>query len=576
VRAKSKSIKVKERTGMGESLRKDYTVAYYDFRSKQDYIYRTNEMREITGASIIMEGAYQDFIKEYNDEGDGVIRVAEPPDTPFELQAFDGQPCQGEVLYEGGGNMLIIFKNTTDCQAFNRHFSLWLVKKTYSLTFICSFVTFAELQSALQSDNPNYRDVRDAVFKKHDQTKRLSSPRSFANVLPFTQIDRKTALPITHKRAYPLERESLSQESELKRQAYDEWRKETRDNKAADDEAANPAKPSKDDASAGVEEHEKHLDKIVTEKGVESLLAVIYIDGNDMGERIKSYIDEDASFEAGVNAMREFSLHIKQAFVLKPREKIKHLVETNAAQSDGGSTVKSLRHVIGGGDEVTIVCNARIALEIVKAYFDSLDETNKELPSERPPYSACAGIAIFHSHAPFTTAYKIAEKCCENGKKRRRELPDSAGEPDNQPQPFKDNCYLDYYYFMSGVTGELEELREKQEQDRTNTPYCIRGEDTAHCFCDFNGVAEELQKAKRANVKALRDAALKSDTDFEIELERIRSRVPSFALGQTDGGAAKAAKSAPKATKILKKIVYDVATVYDLWFREEDAQDAKN
>ena len=54
---------------------------------------------------------------------------------------------------------------------------------------------------------------------------------------------------------------------------------------------------------------------------------------------------------------------------------------------------------------------------------------------------ACAGIAIFHSHAPFAAVYDIAEECCENAKKKSRKTGGN---------------YFDWYFCRSGLTNDME------------------------------------------------------------------------------------------------------------------------
>ena len=78
-------------------------LALYDFGSKQEYIYRTSKIKEISGASVLLAGMYREF--------NSILQLQEPKielkytvDEPFELSAFvngAGKP-DGEVLYDGG------------------------------------------------------------------------------------------------------------------------------------------------------------------------------------------------------------------------------------------------------------------------------------------------------------------------------------------------------------------------------------------------------------------------------------------------------------------------------------------
>ena len=68
--------------------------------------------------------------------------------------------------------------------------------------------------------------------------------------------------------------------------------------------------------------------------------------------------------------------------------------------------------MVFAGDEINLICNARDAYDIAKTYLKGLHQVSWKDSTE--PCSACAGIAIFHSHAPYAQAYKIAEECCES------------------------------------------------------------------------------------------------------------------------------------------------------------------
>ena len=84
--------------------------------------------------------------------------------------------------------------------------------------------------------------------------------------------------------------------------------------------------------------------------------------------------------------------------------------------------------VIGGGDEITIICKAEDALNITTRYFELLDKSMSVLPNgcgqqmteAQKKNTACAGICVIHAKSPFTVAYEIAEAACENAKKEYR------------------------------------------------------------------------------------------------------------------------------------------------------------
>jgi len=219
---------------------------------------------------------------------------------------------------------------------------------------------------------------------------------------------------------------------------------------------------------------------------------------------------------------------------------VEYLMQLQQKVPDGRKPF--MRRIISSGDDVTIVCNARQALEIAKVYFESLEQTNRE---EDQNYSACMGIAVFHAHAPFAAVYEIAEQCCESGKKRMKKL------------KLTDACYIDAYFCQSAITGDLETLRERTGKARTCMPYCL-----PDGLDKFEAIGKELSKINRGNVKALRDAAFRSQVDFEMELMRVQSNCKeALAID-------KKCRSEEDRAK-LRAMLCDVCTFYDLWFGGE-------
>ena len=122
-------------------------------------------------------------------------------------------------------------------------------------------------------------------------------------------------------------------------------------------------------------------------------------------------LGESTDYDSCINALRTFSVNTDSDFVDKPIKAIEKLLSDKLA---AGVRYARYRRVIAGGDEITLICNARLVPEILDVYFRTLD-------SENSGNYACAGVAIFHSHAPFADVYEIAEQCCESGKEQSRQ-----------------------------------------------------------------------------------------------------------------------------------------------------------
>jgi hypothetical protein len=271
----------------------------------------------------------------------------------------------------------------------------------------------------------------------------------------------------------------------------------------------------------------------MVDKGTDSLLAIIYIDGNNMGQKVKNVTDGKNDYTAGINALRNFSKKTNVDFVENPIKAITQKLETlHSNASDEKEKKKYLfRKIISGGDEITIVCNAHTVPEILETYFDKLTSESDN--------SACAGVAIFHSHAPFSEVYKIAEQCCEMGKKKSH-LEENSGKN-----------YIDFHYCHSGITNSLEVIRDIQEKNYTSRPY-----EYSESWKDFLRFGKLLVKySKRSDVKILGEAIVKGESYYKEEMRRIASRDSKNELAELFENEEK-----------IKKMLFDISIVYDLWF----------
>lgn len=495
-------------------------TALYDCRSKQEYIYKTNKIKEIAGASALLSHVYEMFIREClsnniiienNWKKKNLQNIYEP--VVFSKSAFAESENDGTVIYEGGGNLYILYKNRDIFLKANRIFSKMLLDKTYTISVIASGVETSD----------NFNDDRKALYEQNKYQKNLGTFSVPCNVLPFTQVDRNTWQPVVEKE----KGKDYSKESFLKKIAYKNYCTENCN-----------------------ENQSEHLDSLVWKKGEESLLAVIYIDGNAMGNKIKSLTENIKDYDSCVNKLRRFSILTDEIYVNQPVEAIEKMLgkkrsDMTEEEIKLNPDFHKYRKIIGGGDEITIICNARDAKDIILTYFDTLEKSQPLV--DNSVNASCAGVAIFHSHAPFSEVYKIAEACCEMGKEKTR------------ANDSKDN-YVDFHYCHSGIVNDLETIRNQQEANLTKRPYRVEKSGNFHkdCFRDFCYKIAMLSEIGRQNIKALRDSSFKGDSYFRFELERILSRY-------NNGDFRKIYEEYKDDKDALKKIVYDVSLIYDLW-----------
>ena len=119
-------------------------IAIYDVRGIQDYIFRTNVLKEIIGASSIVDKLilkeFENAVKDkYNDPSKYVIDVQ----NKDELKFGDDKNIEVELLYYGGGNLVVLYRDEKIYEEISKRMSLEISKKAYglSLNYACASKT---------------------------------------------------------------------------------------------------------------------------------------------------------------------------------------------------------------------------------------------------------------------------------------------------------------------------------------------------------------------------------------------------------------------------------------------------
>lgn len=554
-----------------------YALAMYDVRGKQEYIFKTNKLKEIVGGSCIIRDCFKEYLfpsaEEYmrrkakkegiplsDDEVCGIYNYNDLKNEPeyiseinkgkeFSQKAFErmmqDEKCAaryaGEVVYEGGGNFFVLYKDKETCIEINKIFTRKLLKELYTLKVLCTYI---ELENGLV----NFIEDRKKLYEKHRISEAEESVICPVNTLPFVQVEEVTSLPLTKYNENTRKKVSTEAEAKLAKHldVYNE------------------------------KYGEKDLDKLVTRKGEESLLAVVYIDGNNMGAKVQNVLGTETSYDQCVKKLRETSEFIQKNYV---EDRIKDIDQMLEEKAKKGKKKAGKRLVVFAGDEINLICNARDAYDIAKTYLKGLHQVSWKDSTE--PCSACAGIAIFHSHAPYAQAYKVAEECCESGKTRMKKL-EKAREKEGKS---KEVCYIDVHYCQKGIGMSLDDIREKEVGGLISKPWLLDMEDEKNTtskmpeditIMEIEKVVEALQMIEsRTNVKDLAVAAKLSEGAFNLEMRRIYAH-------QSDEDIKRRMKEIfvqedreefGQKYKKYRKMIYDIVIVYDLWFRKEEGEE---
>ncbi|MDQ1353801.1 MAG: hypothetical protein QG657_4108, partial [Acidobacteriota bacterium] len=298
----------------------------------------------------------------------------------------------------------------------------------------------------------------------------------------------------------------------------------------------------------------KELDDLGQKEG-ENQIAVVHIDGNNMGKVLK----EITSYEE----MKEFSMETTKAYQSTMQSIIEKLIDAlndgdffeilKLKKADDGKHFLPIRVIVQNGDDVTFITNGRIGIPLAEAFLNQIGKRSIPIGGRQIPLSACAGVAIVKSHFPFYRAYEMAEELCASAKRKGKILA-------NKNKKEMGN-WLDFHIAYSGVTTDLSILRNRQynipgmkpvaplefkepgaksgleltEYNLLWRPWCIEGHyDSKYRWKEFREKIlnhfQDTNEWPRSRLKKLRNESIKSKADIYVLLEEMKSREKELPL----------------------------------------------
>jgi hypothetical protein len=208
------------------------------------------------------------------------------------------------------------------------------------------------------------------------------------------------------------------------------------------------------------------------------MLAVVVMDGNKMGEKIKAL----QSLEALKDFSRKMELFQAEAF--------KDCLQKYFGEQYSEKMFNSVRPVIMGGDDICFVIDAKHALQFVTEFISVLE--NKSEPNEQNAeplrgvgrITVSAGILFIKKNYPFNFAHHIAESLLRSAKKTSRMQGDCS--------------VIDFHVILSSAGDDIEKTRLREylvEQTRllTNRPYKLS--DISNI--EGNGLLKDVRTLKK-------------------------------------------------------------------------------
>lgn len=355
--------------------------------SIQGYIFQTNKLKEIAGGSELVEGVC-------------TTEFAEILKKDFE--GFKNDP---HAIRNAAGNIRYLFDETQFdlCKRVVREFpktvlelapGVQIGQAVVELDKKPEFSDFERLEELLTAMRNNPIRPVDLGYMAVNRSRRTGLPSCEAKDKDGKPLDKATYLKIAEK---------SSRVSKLFFGSFFDKERITTD-----------------------------VEKIVSSKNANySWLAVIHADGNNMGKALLQLKEEVITGNSYTDLQKKFSKAIDEATK----------VATNSSFEESMKTIKlnetdkiPFHPIIVGGDDLTIVCRADLALDFTKTYlveFKKQTETNFSnagfTTDLKNGLTACAGIAYIKVNYPFHYAVDLAEKLCGHAKKDAKRKPDQNG-----------------------------------------------------------------------------------------------------------------------------------------------------
>jgi len=542
----------------------DYTITVLGTGSIQPYIFSSNLLRENIGASELVARVTTRLVQETLDLPEIVgaaghnFRVEDQTLAKSYAidKAIENGNIEAEVIYAGGGNTVLLFKEAAKAKDFVYVWSRRVLTTAPGLEVYAVHVPYEWAGSVSLA-----KKVSEAIEALSHWRSRLPATQATLG-LSVSVACSSTGLPANQR--HPSEDRQRSLANIANRQVQAKW-----------DAAKQASHRLRGIFSAETANFEwsDDLEKIGRLPGREdSFVAVVHADGNGMGKRVMllgDMFDELPEYpRAYIHAMRELSIDLDNTAETAMKAAVKALVATLQHSqadgrplyySDGQINILPFRPIVFGGDDVTWVCAGPLGLALAHRYLVELEnlllpsfpqllrgggipeakakkieqDFVAKLPQHNRPY-ACAGIALVKTHYPFAQAYHISEELSKTAKKRVHVL-----------RPDKLASAIDWHYTTTGLTASLEDIRQREyttlQGDKLHArPLMLDGRYTWRNWDNFVRMWSAFSRwfDQRNKMLALREAVRNGPTAVTqfAAIERVRGGLPEPSLEPPEKG----------------------------------------
>lgn len=428
-------------------------ITIFDARRIQTYLFGSNRLVENIGASYLVNQALHQWPLEaaektapgrVNPFGEG---------GPAEPGIFEGGPYDIELIYSAGGNGLFACRDMAIGKRFASNLSRILHERAPGLDVAChhhpiagnSFKIGKEIWNALCGmANAKSGQIPGTPFTGAGVTERCATGNEETAII----MD-----PVRGDRF--LGASAAAKVNNAKNAKYHLSRFL---GKALPDYCDLPLE----------------LDDLGRSRGEKSFVGVVHVDGNRVGRSlqekllhkgVESSVDQlkaIRAYSAAISSMGSSAVRAVMEQVARnwnPTEEL-YAGRLKLKRNKRDDVYLPFRPLVYGGDDITFVCDGRIALDLAATCLEAFNDGDLNL-------HACAGVALVKSHYPFFRAYALAEELCRNAKKAVIDQRDGVGSA------------MDWHIQSGGPMQSIDAVRDREytignSEKLTCRPYFVR------------------------------------------------------------------------------------------------------
>lgn len=403
----------------------NYYAVLLDTVSIQSYIFQSNKLKDNIGASHLVREIYQSYLayalcqitkRSYQEELLHLNDWKQPDadDIPNKTKPV-------VIGYIGGGNALLFFYDHDDAKNLIRSWTKKLLIYAPGLATAVALSPF---------DFSKFRQDIDKLIKQLRENK-----------------DKYIPITLLPRHGITAECSRTGNSAEIRNNDIEEY--VSADANARIEAAVESKKEIEQEYVHVLKEtycFSNDLEKLGGIKQEDSRIAIVHIDGNDIGklfEKAHSLKDIRKLSKNVRKAIKDTFKKIIEDTVKRYEDIMKSLGFDNSEDYPMADKKRILpiRSIILDGDDITFVCDGKLGIYFAKKIIEKFEET--DIDGEN--LTACAGVAIIKTKYPFYRGYLLAEELCVNAKKEREVSASSL---------------LDFHIALGGISGKLNKIRQ--------------------------------------------------------------------------------------------------------------------